>query len=111
MWRASPALILERKPQLSPDAVRALIISTARDLGAPGKDPEFGAGIADAYQAIVALDARTAGSAPSSAPHRRSRRPRRARVTLPYIERPDLVSGRFPFWGRALFLSFFVTAG
>lgn len=62
------ALILERKPQLSPDAVRAIIISTARDLGAPGKDPEFGAGIADAYQAIVALEARTAGSAPSSTP-------------------------------------------
>ncbi|MEW6451261.1 MAG: S8 family serine peptidase [Pseudomonadota bacterium] len=62
------ALILERAPQLPPEAVRAIIVSSARDLGAPGKDPEFGAGLADAYQAILTLEARTAGSAPAIQP-------------------------------------------
>lgn len=62
------ALILERAPQLSPDGVRAIIVSSARDIGAPGKDSEFGAGLADAYQAILVLEARTAGSAPAILP-------------------------------------------
>jgi hypothetical protein len=57
------ALILEKRPQLSPDAVRQIIISSARDIGAPGKDPDFGAGLADAYQAILALETRTSGPA------------------------------------------------
>jgi subtilisin family serine protease len=55
------ALILEKKPQLSPESVRQIIISSARDIGAPGKDPDFGAGLADAYQAILALETRTSG--------------------------------------------------
>lgn len=52
------ALILERKPGLSPEAVRKILTSTARDLGRKGPDPEFGAGLADAYQALMALDSR-----------------------------------------------------
>ena len=53
------ALILERKPGLDPDAVRRVLLSTARDLGTPGRDDQFGAGLADAYQALLALEPRT----------------------------------------------------
>ena len=46
------ALILERKPGLSPNAVRHILRSTARELGPAGLD-DFGAGLADALQAIT----------------------------------------------------------
>jgi hypothetical protein len=51
------ALIIQRAPGLSPDAVRNILQSTAKDLGPIGKDPEFGAGLVDAYQAIMAAQA------------------------------------------------------
>jgi Subtilase family len=46
------ALMLERKPNLTPDAVRATLLATARDLGPRGRDEMFGAGLADAYRAV-----------------------------------------------------------
>src|SRR5882757_9257841 len=46
------ALMLERNPALKPDEVRAILMKTARDLGAPGRDDLFGAGEADAYAAV-----------------------------------------------------------
>jgi Subtilase family len=49
------ALMLERNPGLNPDAVRRALLSTARDLGDPGLDPLFGAGLVDAYQAVSAV--------------------------------------------------------
>jgi hypothetical protein len=49
------ALMLERNPNLTPDAVRRALVSTARDLGTPGMDPLFGAGLVDAYQAIMSV--------------------------------------------------------
>lgn len=63
------ALMLERNPGLSPDAVRRALVSTARDLGAPGLDPLFGAGLVDAYQAVLSVmpAAPAAGAAPSTA--------------------------------------------
>jgi subtilisin family serine protease len=48
------ALMLERKPGMTPDQARGVLLATARDIGAPGRDPLFGAGLADAYAAITA---------------------------------------------------------
>jgi subtilisin family serine protease len=51
------ALLLERNPALKPDEVRAILMKTARDLGAPGRDDLFGAGEADAFAAVSAVPA------------------------------------------------------
>jgi subtilisin family serine protease len=51
------ALLLERNPALKPNEVRAILTSTARDLGAPGKDELFGYGQADAFAAATAATA------------------------------------------------------
>lgn len=48
------ALLLERNPTLKPNEVRAILTTTARDLGAPGKDDQFGYGQADAFAATTA---------------------------------------------------------
>jgi hypothetical protein len=48
------ALMLERKGDLKPEAVRSLLQSTAKDLGPKGIDDQFGAGLADAYEAVAA---------------------------------------------------------
>ncbi len=49
------ALMLERNPALKPNEVRAILMKTARDLGAPGRDDFFGAGEADAFAAVSAV--------------------------------------------------------
>jgi subtilisin family serine protease len=59
------ALMLERKRDLKPEAVRRILVSTAKDLGPKGRDIHFGAGLADAYQALTAAEA--GGSGPSNA--------------------------------------------
>jgi subtilisin family serine protease len=51
------ALLLERNPALKPGDVRAILTKTARDLGAPGRDDQFGAGEADAFAAVTAATA------------------------------------------------------
>jgi subtilisin family serine protease len=61
------ALMLERNPALRPGEVRAILMKTARDLGAPGHDDQFGAGEADAYAAVSAV-ATTPVVAASDAP-------------------------------------------
>lgn len=48
------ALMLQRKPDLTPDKVKAILRATAKDLGPKGPDAMFGAGLADAYGAITA---------------------------------------------------------
>ena len=57
------ALMLERRPELGQDEVRKTLIATARDLGPKGVDPQFGAGLVDAYGAIRALEPASAGAA------------------------------------------------
>jgi len=53
------ALMLAKNPHLTPDEVRAALTSTARDLGPKGRDDMFGAGLADAYKAVVAATSGT----------------------------------------------------
>ena len=48
------ALMLERKDDLKPDKVRDILLATAKDLGPKGRDVMFGAGLADAYGALMA---------------------------------------------------------
>jgi subtilisin family serine protease len=48
------ALMLAKSPQLGPEQVRHILVSTARDLGPKGRDDEFGAGLADALKAVTA---------------------------------------------------------
>ncbi|BCP52657.1 hypothetical protein K32_12740 [Kaistia sp. 32K] len=57
------ALLLERAPKLSPDGVRAILTETARDLGKPGRDDVFGAGLVDAAAALTAVSEATASAA------------------------------------------------
>jgi subtilisin family serine protease len=49
------ALLVERGPALDTDGVRKLLMSSARDLGPKGHDAQFGAGLTDAYQALMLI--------------------------------------------------------
>jgi hypothetical protein len=49
------ALMLQRKPDLTPNAVRDILLATAKDLGKKGRDDDFGAGLTDAYRAVTEL--------------------------------------------------------
>jgi len=46
------ALLLERNRKLDPLAVRSILTATARDLGPPGRDDQFGAGLVNAMSAV-----------------------------------------------------------
>jgi subtilisin family serine protease len=52
------ALVIERNPSIDPAALEQLLFSTARDLGAPGRDPLFGYGLVDPDRALHALEAK-----------------------------------------------------
>jgi subtilisin family serine protease len=49
------ALLLQRNPRLTPDAVQAILMGTAKALAAKGRDDEYGAGLVDAYAALLSL--------------------------------------------------------
>ena len=51
------ALMLSLNPALGPQRVQALLEQTALDLGPPGKDNDFGAGLLDAQAALKAAQA------------------------------------------------------
>jgi serine protease len=48
------ALVLSVDSSLLPAQVQSILESTATDLGAPGKDPVYGHGLVNAYQAVLA---------------------------------------------------------
>jgi subtilisin family serine protease len=58
------ALMLQRKPGLTPDMVRNILRATAKDLGPKGPDVMFGAGLVDAYGAVTAETVPVATVAP-----------------------------------------------
>ncbi len=55
------ALVRSLRPDATPEAIRALLRATARDLGAPGHDRLFGAGIVDALAAVTLSAPRVRG--------------------------------------------------
>ena len=63
------ALLLERDPTLKPAEVRALIEASTIDLGAPGRDNEYGSGRVDAFRAV------SRGRQSSQVPERPAGRP------------------------------------
>ena len=60
------ALLIERNPSLTPDAVRSILVSTATDLGPKGRDDQYGAGLADAYRAVSSFQPAIARGVPSN---------------------------------------------
>jgi subtilase family protein len=58
------ALLMARNPALDPEGVRRILMGSARDLGTPGPDEDYGAGLADAYQALVTVDPKAAEAVP-----------------------------------------------
>ena len=56
------ALLLQRNPRLSPDAIQAILMGSAKALGANGRNDEYGAGLVDAYAALLAVAPPTAVS-------------------------------------------------
>jgi subtilisin family serine protease len=53
------ALLLERNPSLTPDAVRKILMTSAKDIGPKGRDDQFGAGLVDAFSAVTAAEPKT----------------------------------------------------
>ena len=49
-------MLLERNPSLRPSDIRSTLIATARQIGPPTPDSDFGAGLANAFRAVTWLD-------------------------------------------------------
>jgi subtilisin family serine protease len=49
------ALMLERQPDLAPDALRRALMASAHRLGGSPADGQSGAGLVDAYQAVLSV--------------------------------------------------------
>jgi subtilisin family serine protease len=61
------ALLLELNPRLTPQAVRKILLETAKDLGPKGRDDQFGAGLVDAYRALQSINSTGARGAVANA--------------------------------------------
>jgi subtilisin family serine protease len=57
------ALLIARNPALTPGAVQAILMRTAKDLGPKGRDDAYGAGLVDAYEALLTQASATADRA------------------------------------------------
>ncbi len=64
------ALMMERNAKLDPDSVRKILMATAKGLGPKRRDPDFGAGLADAYEAARSAEPRTADRSSTAVPSR-----------------------------------------
>ncbi|MCR9137180.1 MAG: S8 family serine peptidase [Alphaproteobacteria bacterium] len=49
------ALLLERQPDLTTAEFRAILMSTAVDIGSEGRDPAYGAGLVDPVKALASI--------------------------------------------------------
>ena len=49
------ALMIARSPDITSSELREVLLSTARDIGPAGRDDQFGAGQADAFNAVTAV--------------------------------------------------------
>jgi len=49
------ALLLSKNSYLTPDEIKNILKKTAKDLGTPGEDPVFGAGLINIYKAINSI--------------------------------------------------------
>ena len=58
------ALLLELKPSLTPADIRTILMTSAKPIGTTGKNADFGAGLANAYRAVNALNGKS--SAPGA---------------------------------------------
>jgi len=58
------ALMLAVAPALTPAQIETLLKSTAVDLGAPGRDNDYGSGLVDAYEAVYAAQNGAASGTP-----------------------------------------------
>jgi subtilisin family serine protease len=59
------ALILERSPTLKPDEIKRILMTTAHSLSPKGRNDQFGAGLIDAYRAVLSLEPNTATTSPA----------------------------------------------
>jgi hypothetical protein len=66
------ALMLERKPDADPEAIRRALQTSAKHLGKGGRDDDFGWGLVDPYLAMLSLDSANLANAhpPAPAPER-----------------------------------------
>jgi subtilisin family serine protease len=47
------ALLIQRDGKITPDRLRRLLEKTAKDIGPKGRDPLFGYGLVNAYDALM----------------------------------------------------------